>query len=423
MNEKQHKLTHKQEELLHTDVEVEAESDFHAANAVHDRVSGKSSLGIFGEVLSGADDERSDEYNEIAHYGGPAKHADPSFFTGLGQGWDSFVNRIRTVTPAMIVNSSSRLSFGSRAAADSLSVYSGLRYSSFLRTTGSAITLAGLGAGLVFNEKPQTAEDRERYKQMPMSQYIPMRIRHAFDPQHHITATVGLATIPNGLLLAGSGLQQSTDTAKKALKEVSKGNLNALKMLGKKGAVSAELWTGLMTVAAGTAMNFIPDQDRAWQVSTGIFLSRALPAYNNAARAYKYGKPAIENPLYPAGASVNNPFGVSAKVWRDFRKANPDHWKAEPGDWMQMGKFALNQGSNVFGLFYGGVTKMPDGSIVKTKAKEPGAITEADSQNGIQRKGNVFISSDEKPSAKVCGSQAKEDGVAHLSERTVTQGA
>lgn len=259
--------TPKREDTLIEPESVQEES-LGRANGLHAMMNGE---GLMAAAIAkrGAGMDPDQEWN-LSTIKSPNPNIFGSISGKLGRGWNYVADKVRHVTPAIIVNESSRLSFASRAAADTLSLVSGMKFSSAPRTAASGISLSGLLLGLMFEEKPMSEEERAKIKDMPMLDYMGMRIKNGFDPRNHVTATVGLATIPNGILTAISGIAQS-----------------------RKGNISMEVWQGLMTVGAGLSLNMIPDQERAWQVGTGIFLARIPFAYGQAKDAYNIGKPRL----------------------------------------------------------------------------------------------------------------------------------
>ncbi|MCI5048839.1 MAG: hypothetical protein MRY32_00695, partial [Rickettsiales bacterium] len=274
-------------------------------------VNGQRVDGKGDEVSLSIKQEQNKEPERVKKYLSDNEKEDqrnPSAATTIVSHWDTLADHVRHATPAIIVNNGARLVFGMRAIADAMSIKSGWQYQSPLRAAASSISLAGLCMGLVFTEKPVSEEERESYKDMSAWEYIPLRLKHALNPMDHVTSTVGLATIPNGVLMAMSGMRQHVP-----------------------GKVPWELIQGCMTVAAGSALNFLPDQERAMQLAHGIFTIRAPFAYAQADRAWRRGIPEK---------------GIPA------------------GDTGQMGKFFFNQLSNVGGFFYTGVIKRPDGTIV-----------------------------------------------------------
>lgn len=268
--------------------------------------------------------KRIDDADSIINQGKkmpPEKH---HFYDSAVDSWDNLTDWVRSYSPASIVNNGTKITFGLRGAADAMSVYSGLQYSSKPRAVASLISLSGLALGLVYEEDPISPEERESYKHMDTMHYIGKRLGNALDPAHHVTSTVGLLTIPNGVLMAISGYKQH-----------------------RPGKTPWELYQGLMTIAAGSAMNFIPDQERAMQVAHAIFTIRSPFAFMQAKKAWYDGIPAsATKPAIPKG------------------------------DIGQAGKFVLNQASNIPALFYAGVEKMPDGSILTIE--EADAIRDAE---------------------------------------------
>ena len=225
--------------------------------------------------------------------------------------FDSFIAKVRDATPAWLVNSGTQISLGFKACADGLSVWSSVRKgsSSPWRLTGSLITLGAEILGTKIPEKKITEEKQQEYTQMSKWQYFVTKTREAFNPKEHIAETSGLALIINGFCVAMSGLKQSSKNKK-----------------------SWEILQGAMTSVAGIIMNYMPDRERAWQIAHTTFMIRSVPAALQARDAWKFG----------------------------FPEASPPVAK---GDWQQGAKWVLNQIANLFGTFYGGVKKLPDGSI------------------------------------------------------------
>lgn len=251
----------------------------------------------------------------------PTQEAQLSAFS---QNLNAAADAVRIATPAIIVNNGSRINSTLKFFADGLSIKSSLRPKIVLpgekpplfgrisapwRFAGSMVTFSAVGLGMIYKEKPTTEEEKAAYKEMSFRQYVSTKIRQGFDPKNHIAETIGLCTIPNGALLMMQGIKQSS-----------------------KGRISKEVLQGAMTIAAGGALNFIPDREKAWQISNVIFMSRAPVAYVHAHEAYKHGFPAKGIPK---------------------------------GDWEQLGKWWANQCANIVGFLYGGVAKDENGNIVR----------------------------------------------------------
>jgi hypothetical protein len=226
----------------------------------------------------------------------------------IGHEVDVYANTIRQGTPAPIVNRGSQINFALMAAADAMSVWSGVKFKSYSRVWASSITLFTAILGIIYDEKPQSEEHHKKLAEQSWLNFAWEKTKNAFNPKDHILATAGLSTIVNGVLMARSGLKQSTP--------------------GKK---SWETLQGALTAVAGMVMTYLPDRERAWQISKSIFWIRAPVAALQAHDALHYGIP----------------------------EKNIDK-----GDWQQWAKWVFNQTANVFGFLYGGVEKKPDGTIV-----------------------------------------------------------
>lgn len=228
-------------------------------------------------------------------------------------GFDVFVAKVRDQSPAAIINNSSRINLGLRASADGFSVWSSLRKGSQSpwRFRASIITLICEGLGVIFSEKKVSEEQQQKYAEMSKIRYFFAKTFQALNPKDHIFETVGIVTIMNGIFTALSGRAQSVKGGKK----------------------SWEIVQGILTSIAGLFLTYTPDRERAQQIAHGLFFVRAPAALLQAKDAYFHG----------------------------FPKATPP---VAAGDWQQGVKWILNQLANTVGVFYGGIKKMPDGSIV-----------------------------------------------------------
>ncbi len=224
--------------------------------------------------------------------------------------FDGFIAKARDASPAWLVNNGSRFCLAFKGGADGLSVWSSVRKGSKSpwRLAASGVSLFSEILGMQFAEKKISEETQQQYRHMPVVQYVATKTAEAFNPKDHITETAGVALIVNGAFMAMSGVQQSV-----------------------KSRVSWEIIQGVMTSVAGMIMTYMPDRERAWQIAHGTFMVRSVPAALQAKNAYFVGVP---------------------------------EKNIAPGDWQQAAKWVLNQIANVLGTLYGGVKKMPDGSIV-----------------------------------------------------------
>lgn len=104
---------------------------------------------------------------------------------------------------------------------------------------GTAIS--GLGVGGFLKDK-ETPEDRAKYKDMPLPNYLLMRLGHAFDPIHHSRQTAGLLGATSGVLAMISGLSQPG------------------------GALISEIFVGGTLLSGFTLLGFIndPGQAKEW---------------------------------------------------------------------------------------------------------------------------------------------------------------
>jgi hypothetical protein len=264
------------------------------------------------------------------------------------------IDGLRENAPDVVVNESARFSFGLRVIANALSVKSGLRsgaltdealhapyfkanpellpkgvgkytagmeharFASPRRAVAGSISLAGVALAAIYGEQQQTAEELESYKEMPLGDYVSMRVRHAFQPHKHAAATVGMADIANGVFTVGAGLAQ----------------FNGFHGKFSWKQVPYEALKGCITIASGMAMQFMPDQQKAWQLSQSIML--------------------VRTPL------------TAAHSWRAWQHGIPG--KVDPREWEQPTKFALNHASNYFGMVFGCVEKH-DGQIISAREK------------------------------------------------------
>jgi len=226
------------------------------------------------------------------------------------RGFDRVTRAVREATPAWIVNNGTRINFALKALADSVSIASALRPGSGspARLAANVITLGTLIPGTIYEEKPNSEAVDAAEQHMGTMDYIGHRLKYALNPRDHVVETVGAATMLNGMLSMVSGAMQSS-----------------------KRQLSWELVTGALTVVAGGALTFMHDRQRAWQSWTGIFLGRTPFKLLQSEQAWNRGY-----------------------TDRDIR----------PGDKYQGMNLAVQLAGNVFSTFYGGVKKLPDGSIV-----------------------------------------------------------
>lgn len=240
----------------------------------------------------------------------PVADAKSASQTGPVGAFDRFAERVREATPAWVVNNGSRINFAIKGLADSMSIASSVRRGSQApaRLAANLITLGSLIPGSIYQEKQITAEEASAEAQLNPLQYIGHRLKYALNPRDHVVETVGVATMLNGALTVASGLAQSS-----------------------RRQWSWELLTGACTVAAGSALTFMRDRQRAWQTWTGIFIGRMPFKALQSEQAWNRGY-----------------------TDRGIR----------PGDKYQGANLGLQLFGNVFSTFYGGVKKMPDGTIV-----------------------------------------------------------
>lgn len=238
--------------------------------------------------------------------------------------WDRLADKVRELTPAVIINNGSRINFGLKAVADSMGIASGLRKEtkSYPRLFANIVTTSTLIPGLLYKEQPVSEKEIESYQKMSPLEYVWTKFKQAFDPKHHIVETVALATVFNGVFTAFSGIKQS------AFKGFSPISFTSWKN------ISMEVWTGMFTTVAGLILGLVPQRERAWQLSTAVFTWR-IPFKGTQA--------------YTA-------------LFKGYPNANPP---VPAGDPYQMINFLLQQTANIFGFFYTGVKKTEDGQIIR----------------------------------------------------------
>lgn len=284
--------------------------------------------------------------------------------------FDKFVAVVRKRTPDGFVNRGSQFNFGLKATADIMSVWSSVRKGSAspARLTASLITLFTEVLGVFYKEKGIPEDQEQKYKKMNAGEYLLQKTKEGFNPKDHILETVGLATIGNGIFTTISGLNQSVKTR-----------------------VSWEIFQGIMTTAAGLIMSYWPNRERAWQISTAIFWTRAPVAGKQAYNAYYHGVPEK---------------GIAK------------------GDWQQAAKWVLNQTSNLFGVFFGGVRKLPDGTIVRIGKDEdeltPEQLMEL-RETSLRHPNKMHNTRDESPDTTVSSISRREIAVPQKREAVMTQ--
>ena len=299
---------------------------------------------------------------------------------------DSRIADIRNVSPAWLVNNGSRLCLGFKFSADGFSVASALRKKSPSpwRLRASLVTMGGEVLGMIFPEKDISDEKRASYLKMSPLQFVGTKTLEALNPRDYITETSGLALMVNGAFMAMSGKAQSSP-----------------------GKLSSEIWQGLMTSAAGMIMTYWPDRERAWQLAHTTFILRSVPALEQAHKAYFTGNLDASPPVYP-------------------------------GDWYQGVKWVLNMIANVTGTLYGGVKKMPDGSILhigkhgedvtapkqsRRQVEDQGVVVDDASVNEL-KKSLPKVKSSEKPHStplvpNTAITQTAQQGKLHDTDKTL----
>jgi hypothetical protein len=222
--------------------------------------------------------------------------------------WDGMTDAVRRATPAAIVNNGARINFGCRLVGDSMGAASALRPGSAspLRLVAYLFTIPTLFLALFYKEKPVDKAQLDDYRQMSHLQYGITKLKQAFDPKNHVSETTGLATMLNGLFVMGSGIMQSS-----------------------RQRMSLEVVLGGLTTAAGAALTFMPDREKAWQLLTTLYIAR-IPVKE---RHTKYAQEGL-------------------------------YKNTRPGDNLQRTGFTMSLLASIFGFFYSGVKKMPDGQII-----------------------------------------------------------
>ena len=247
--------------------------------------------------------------------------------------WDGFVDKSREITPASVINNGSRVNFGLKAVADSMGIASalGVRITkdkskqgvkSWPRFIANVITSSTLVPGVLYKEKPVDDDDIKRYQNMGTLEYVGTKIKQAFNPRDYVVETVSLATFLNGLFTSYAGIKQSNFSG-----------IHPLHMKSWKN-VSFEVVQGALTSIAGAALGLIPSRERAWQVSTAVFMWRIPVKYAQAHTA----------------------------LFKGYPNANPPVPKGDP---FQMINFGLQQTSNIFGMLFAGIKKTEDGQIIR----------------------------------------------------------
>ncbi len=250
---------------------------------------------------------------------------------------DNRIAKARDASPAWLVNNGSRLCLALKFSADGFSIASAQRRGSKSpwRLKASLVTMGAEVLGMIFPEKDISDEKRASYLKMSPLKFFGTKTVEALNPRDYITETSGLALIVNGAFMALSGKAQSSP-----------------------GNRSPEILQGLMTSAAGMLMTYWPDRERAWQLAHTTFIARSVPALKQVHKAYYVGNPAATPPV-------------------------------RPGDWYQGAKWVLNMGANFTGTLYGGVKKMPDGSILHIGKHGEDVTAPRQSRRLVESKGVV----------------------------------
>lgn len=230
---------------------------------------------------------------------------------------DAAAEGIRKATPAWIVNNSSRLTFGMQFTANAIGIWAADKwYNNKSLTTAAWLGLGSSVMGVLFNEKPQTQEELDRYKEMNPLEYLGNRMVESVQFWKYPTRFVSFVQMATGIFQMRGAWQKSG---------------------------MAYFTKGGLTTLGAAIINLVPDQERAWQLSSIPFGYRAFPSGINAWQEYKHGFPAK---------------GV------------------EKGNWAGLLKFGVNQLSQLTGTLYGGVNKDEFGNIYRKADHMPDTLKE-----------------------------------------------
>jgi hypothetical protein len=275
--------------------------------------------------------------------------------------WDKIAEKIREVAPAWLVNHSTQLHSTMRNLADAASTASAFwdGQRNYNRLTANAISMAALIPGLFYEEKPQTREELDAYNKMGVFEYAATKVKEAFDPKHHIRETVGMATMGNGVFNSISGFLHSPK-----LRELK--TLNPLTYI-KHG--NSEFISGLLTITAGALITFVKESDKAWQLSTAVFMGRIPAKWHQAHTEYFDGSD-TKSMIKINGKMVNEIGKDGRQVYRPIK----------PGNYWQYVSFGLQQFANILSSTMAGAHKDP----VTGKIIHPG-----DTHNAVAPDGQV----------------------------------
>jgi len=230
-----------------------------------------------------------------------------------------------------VVNNNIRISQTLSLTGDALNIYVSDLRGINKRSTASWVSMAVSALATVVPFKPQSQEEIDRYNDMSLPKYVATRIGQAvLEPTDHITQTIGLSQMVNGLLYTGAAF----DLAK----------------IGQGKTRNGIIMQGGLTALAGATLLFHKNVEKAWQWSSGIFYTRYFTTVPNSYQEMQYVK---ENPVKHVATGEVLP-EMQQKI---IAYAQPL-------------RVAMQFTGNTVGFLYGGAYKDKDGNIVYAKDED-----------------------------------------------------
>ena len=266
-------------------------------------------------------------------------------------------------TPAPVVNNAVRINSVVRGFGDFLNIGSGIKAmqagGGYARIRAGAVSGFGSVIGTVYEQKEQSQETIDEYNRMSTPEYAWTRMKQIFQPQDHLTQTVGATIAANGLWTVESGVRFLTKEYSAA--EIARSAHQSEMTIPfvhsrfkwkptvlRKGML--ETVRGGWTLIGASALIFAKNEADAWQVFTSVMTGRT---------------------------AVTVAQGVESK--------------AKDNDSFNGAYTATTLFANGVGFLYGGVKKEEDGTIVEVrndKTEKPlkyQAIVEEQESNVPQR--------------------------------------
>lgn len=328
----------------------------------------------------------------------PLKTSEQKLPAPVQSGW---IRAIQDATPAFIINHSTQIISALRTGADITSVKNGLSIKSPERIASGSLSVGSGMLGMYFKDQPRDNALEDAYKNMSLPSYIGTRICEGiFEPHKHITQTIGVVTLATTTLSLCSGLRKPLSASHKVdkgfvtdpkllwedfvklptyIKNIMTEGFNGYKPQGNMYG-PMELINAPLGFAAGGVLAFAPHEEDGWKGYSSLMLARGITKIPTSIYASThYNK--IQGPL---------------TLWQTYERYDP------------VIGVGLHQTANLVGLAYGGVRKLPDGTIVRI-----------DQLNDIKNEQNQ-PAAPAIPDSTIVAADAKTDRLTPALEKIVT---